>query len=250
MAMQGASDTGTWAASFALHSPESAHGAQTYPLTPPDMNTPKSASGPDILERPRDKTRAAEVSFSALQYLFAEAVAYTKERVLGIADLERLLSTMGHRVGVRALVLMAHRREATANSKNPKRETRLLPALLWVHSTLWKAVFGMQADSLERSTESGRSDECACARRTHLLADMISMNEPLLSRGISIPKEMPQLSVEAFTAGIVEGALDSLGFPARVTAHAVPTDAFPGRTTILIKLSREVMDREASMGGP
>lgn len=79
---------------------------------------------------------------------------------------------------------------------------------------------------------------------------MISTNTPLLSRGISIPSEMPQLSVEAFSAGIVEAALDAFGFRARVTAHSVPTVQFPGRTTILIKLDRSVMEREASFGGP
>lgn len=61
---------------------------------------------------------------------------------------------------------------------------------------------------------------------------------------------MPQLSVEAFSAGIVEAALDAFGFRARVTAHSVPTVQFPGRTTILIKLDRSVMEREASFGGP
>ena len=40
----------------------------------------------------------------------------------------------------------------------------LLPALLWVNNTFWKAVFGAPADSLERSTESGRGDECAWLR--------------------------------------------------------------------------------------
>lgn len=43
--------------------------------------------------------------------------------------------------------------------RQPKRETRLLPVLLWLHTHLWKAIFGRPADSLERSTE--RSDECA-----------------------------------------------------------------------------------------
>lgn len=42
--------------------------------------------------------------------------------------------------------------------------------------------------------------------------DMITSQRPLFSRGISIPKEMTQLSVEAFTAGIVEAALEGLGF--------------------------------------
>lgn len=49
-----------------------------------------------------------------------------------------------------------------------------------------------------------------------LAADMISTNTPLFARSISVPREMSQLSVEAFTAGIVEAALDGLGF---VRAH-------------------------------
>ena len=61
--------------------------------------------------------------------------------------------------------------------------------------------------------------------------------------------------------GIVEAVLDGLGFvslagmvqrafhlmivqPARVTAHNTPIDAFPNRTTILIKLEKSVLERE------
>lgn len=244
---------GPWAATFALNSPGAAPVTHTYPL-PAASEVRPSGPVPDILERPRDKLRASEVDLGALQFLFAEMVAYAQARVSGIADFERLLSTMGARVGHRALILLAHRKETSANPKKPRRETRLLPTLLWLHTTFWKAVFGMQADSLERSTESGRSDECT----SRADPDMISTNDPLLSRGISIPKEMTQLSVEAYAAGIVEGALDALGFvraslltqPARVTAHGVPTAAYPNRTTILIKLEKSVIDREVAMGGP
>lgn len=48
-----------------------------------------SAAGPDILERPRDRSRNSEVSSSALAFLFAEAVSYTQNRVSGISDLEK-----------------------------------------------------------------------------------------------------------------------------------------------------------------
>lgn len=80
------------------------------------------------------------------------------------------------------------------------------------------------------------------------MTDMISTNQPLLSSSISIPKDFSQLSVEAYTAGIVEAILDGMGFPARVTAHSVPTPEYPQRTTILIKLDQEVMRREEAMG--
>ncbi len=62
-----------------------------------------------------------------------------------------------------------------------------------------------------------------------------------------MPKDMSGLSVEAITAGMVEAALDGLGFAARVTAHTVPAAGFAGRTTILIKLDRAVMEREDAL---
>lgn len=77
---------------------------------------------------------------------------------------------------------------------------------------------------------------------------MISTNEPVFARRISIPKDLSSLSIEAITAGIVEAALDGLGFAARVTAHSVPTPDFPQRTTILIKVDPSVMRREEALG--
>ena len=40
--------------------------------------------------------------------------------------------------------------------------------------------------------------------------DMLTLNQPPLTQHISIPKDMSQLSCEAFTAGVVEGVLDGL----------------------------------------
>lgn len=39
---------------------------------------------------------------------------------------------------------------------------------------------------------------------------MITLNQPALTQFISVPKDMSQLSCEAFTAGVVEGVLDGL----------------------------------------
>lgn len=92
---------------------------------------------------------------------------------------------------------------------------------------------------------------------------MIIDNDPSITRHISVPRDMSQLSCSSFTAGIVEAVLDGLGFvsvtslvvstahlqrlqPARVTAHNTPTDALPNRTTILIKLEKSVLEREES----
>ncbi|KZO99817.1 TRAPP complex subunit trs31 [Calocera viscosa TUFC12733] len=193
---------------------------------------PKAGPSKGIYDRPLNKTRNTEVSAAAYAFLFSEMIQYTQKRVHGIGDLEKRLSLLGYRIGTRTLELMIWRNEG--NSKNPKRETRLLPVLYVVHTQLWKAIFGKTADAIEKSVEN--DDEY-----------MIIDNDPPITKYISIPKEMSQLSCSALTAGIVEALLDGLGFPARVTAHSVPKEGFPLRTTILIKLDRSVMEREEAL---
>ncbi|KAF1805773.1 NO signaling/Golgi transport ligand-binding domain-containing protein [Mucor lusitanicus] len=178
-----------------------------------------------ILEKNLNKSKGAEVSLSAQTFLFSEMLQYAQKRVNGIQDLERKLNEFGYRVGSRVLELLAWR------EKVAKREIKVINVLYFIHSTVWKALFGKQADSLEKSTEN--EDEY-----------MISDNEPVLTRYISVPKELSQLNCNAFVAGIVEAVLDGCQFPARVTAHTVPQDGFPQRTTILIKLDQEVLERE------
>lgn len=159
-------------------------------------------------------------------------VQYTQKRVNGILDLERRLNTLGYRIGMRVLELMVWRAEGS--SKAPKRETRFLPALMSIHTQVWKAVYGKPADAIEKSVEN--ADEY-----------MIIDNDPPIERYISVPKDMKQLSCSSFTAGVVEAVLDGLGFPARVTAHNTPTQQYPTRTTILIKLEKSVLEREELM---
>lgn len=40
---------------------------------------------------------------------------------------------------------------------------------------------------------------------------MIIDNDPVITRSISVPRDMSQLSCSSFTAGIVEAVLDGLG---------------------------------------
>jgi len=201
--------------------------------TPPTVVPSRKSARSSIQDRPLNKSRNAEVSASAFQFLFSELVQYSHKRVDGIADLEKRLNILGYRVGSRAFELASWRAEAT--SKNPKREIRFLPALMIIHTQLWRAVFGKPADAIEKSVE--KEDEY-----------MIIDNDPQITRNISIPRDMSSLSCSAFAAGIVEAALDGLGFHGRVTAHMTPQTGMPNRTTILIKLDQAVMDREAALG--
>ena len=47
---------------------------------------------------------------------------------------------------------------AESSSKTPKREIRFLPALMSIHTQVWRAVFGRPADAIEKSVEN--EDEC------------------------------------------------------------------------------------------
>ncbi|KAG9292079.1 hypothetical protein G9A89_017979 [Geosiphon pyriformis] len=181
-----------------------------------------------IVDRNLNKTKTAEIGLNAFAFLFSEMLQYAQKRVLGIQDLERKLNDFGYRVGTRLLELIVWR------EKNSKRETRVLGILSFINTTVWKTLFGKPADSLEKSTEN--EDEY-----------MISDNDPLISKFISVPKELSQLNCCAFLAGIVEAILDGAQFPSRVTAHSVPIEGFPLRTTILIKLDREVLQREEQL---
>ena len=66
------------------------------------------------------------------------------------------LNTLGYRIGMRVLELNVWRTEFT--SKAPKREIKFLPALMSIHTQVWRAVFGKPADAIEKSVEN--DDEC------------------------------------------------------------------------------------------
>jgi hypothetical protein len=76
-------------------------------------------------------------------------------------------------------------------------------------------VFGKPADAIEKSLEN--EDECTqflplLFTRFKCFIDMIIDNDPPITRNISVPRDMSQLSCSSFTAGIVEAVLDGLGF--------------------------------------
>ncbi|KAI7836151.1 hypothetical protein COHA_009981 [Chlorella ohadii] len=162
-----------------------------------------------------------EVALSAFAYLFSELVQYCQSRVSNISELERKLDEVGHGVGLRLLEVLAYR------ERGQRRETRLLDMLKFVHSTLWRYLFGRQARDLEQSNTAE--------------------DEYMISDTGGVPREMGHLNPAAFVAGIVRGTLDGAGFPARVTAHYVPVPGQPRpKTVILMKFQnyQAIMQRD------
>jgi len=110
----------------------------------------------------------------------------------------------------------------------------------------WKALFGKPADALELSSTSAAEY-------------MISDNEPVVNKYISVPKDMSQLNCAAYVAGMIEGVCDAAGFTTGgVTAHSAneATDdgekdgksekevLWPDKTIYLIRFGKEVVERE------
>ncbi|KAI9850266.1 MAG: TRAPP subunit trs31 [Thelocarpon superellum] len=181
-----------------------------------------------IYDRNLNRSRTAELSRASFAYLFGEMVTYAQRRVTGIQDLEKRLNVQGYSLGLRLLDLLLYREPV----RTAQRPTKILPLLQLITTTLWRHLFSRPADALERSKD--HEDEY-----------MISDNDPLVNQYISVPKEMNQLNCAAFVAGIIEGVCDGTGFPARVTAHGVGTELWPGKTVFLIKFQPEVLEREA-----
>ncbi|PSC70249.1 Trafficking particle complex subunit 5 [Micractinium conductrix] len=183
-----------------------------------------------IVDKPLRPGRQ-EVPLSTFAYLFSELVQYCQSRVSNISELERKLDEVGYGVGLRLLEVLCYR------ERGQRRETRLLDMLKFVHSTLWRYLFGRQARDLEQSNTA--EDE-------YMISDM----DLPFTKFVSVPREMGHLNPAAFVAGIVRGALDGAGFSARVTAHYVPVPGQPRpKTVILMKFAPAVMQREARMPG-
>ncbi|KAG5360596.1 Transport protein particle subunit trs31 [Yarrowia sp. B02] len=216
------------------------------PDYPPQMTAPTTSSSsirkPGSIYERNINRRTPEVSLNAFAFLFSELVQYLlrQRKEAGanagsLPDLETRLNTLGYHVGQRALELVTIR-EATAGASakggaGGRRENKILGILEFVHTHVWKMVFGRAADGLEKS----RDEE-----NEYMIID----NEPVVSKYVSVPRENSQLSVAAYAAGIIEAVLNGAKFPAKVSAHTVEDEEHPLRTVFLIKFDQAVIERD------
>ncbi|KAG7325948.1 hypothetical protein KOW79_010873 [Hemibagrus wyckioides] len=176
-----------------------------------------------VLERSLSRPRT-EVSLSAFALLFSEMVQYCQSRVYSVSELQARLADMGRTVGASMLDLLVLR------EKNGKRETKVLNILLFIKVSVWKSLFGKEADKLEQANDDDK---------TYYIIE----KEPLVNTFISVPKENSTLNCAAFTAGMVEAILTHSGFPAKVTAH------WHKGTTLMIKFDEAVIARDKQLDG-
>lgn len=100
---------------------------------------------------------------------------------------------MGKDVGQRVIDLYFVR------ERSSRRELKLINMLLFIKTTLWKCLFGKEAEKLEHAND----DEC-----TYYIIE----KDPIVNKFISVPKDKGSLNCATFTAGIIEEVLTSCGF--------------------------------------
>ncbi|CAB3381439.1 trafficking protein particle complex subunit 5 [Cloeon dipterum] len=174
-----------------------------------------------ILDRSLSKGKG-EVSLSAFALLFSEVVQYCQTKVYTVPELQKKLHEIGLDVGSRIVDLYFVR------DKNCKRETKLLNILLFIKTTVWKNLFGREADKLEHAND----DE-----RTYYIIE----KNALVNSFVSVPRDKSSLNCAIFTAGIVEAILTSCNFPAKVSAH------WHQGTTYMIKFDESVTSRDQQL---
>ena len=176
--------------------------------------------------------RTADVALTSFAHLFNTLISYHHSRSPSVSELESRLASSAYPIGVRQLDLLLCR----LPPRTASRPTRLLELLQFIHTSLWRSLFGRQADNIESSNSS---------KYEYMIID----NEPLVNTYISIPKEMSQLNCAAFIGGIIEGLCDAAGFSTDgVTAHwATGDEMWPGKTVYLIKFKKDVVEREEAL---
>jgi len=167
------------------------------------------------------------INLSSLSFLFCEIVDWERKQSKNIQDLENRLNGLGYQIGQRYLELVKIKEGFKLN----KREIKIIGILQFIHGPFWKTIFGKVANELEKSQNIANEY-------------MIIENVPMLNRFISVPSDYGDLNCSAFVAGIIEGALDSSGFSANVTAHNAESEQNPLRTVFLIKFDQLVVTRE------
>ncbi|KAI1702258.1 transport protein particle (TRAPP) component domain-containing protein [Ditylenchus destructor] len=163
-----------------------------------------------------------EINLSTYALLFSEMVRYAQNKVNSIQELQDKLSDYGRFVGVRLLDIIVLR------EKSYKRDIKLLNILLFIKGTVWKNLFGREADKLERSND----DPCK-----YFLIE----RDPVVNTFISLPKDKSSLNCASFIAGIIEAFLAESNFACKVTAH------WHMGTTYVIQFDPEVIARENSL---
>lgn len=156
-----------------------------------------------ILDSAIPSRQQREVSLSAFAFLFSEMVQYVQIRSESVTDMQMRLEGAGKGVGYRVLELQSWREKQ--GKHDGKRITKREDLLAFISTNMWRALFGKNADSLEKSNDS---------EEEYMIYDA----GPVTNNFISVPADMGSLNCAVYIAGVIVGILESANFPAKVTA--------------------------------
>lgn len=175
------------------------------------------------------------VSLSAFSFFFSElcmrAFSYPA-KVRSVEEVEARLTALGTRVGMR-LTMLSSLRDPVELQRRPLTVDAVLKLL---QEKLWPRWFGKPANDIQRESNSDR----------YFLYD----SDPLVLRYVyPSPDYMDaegrwNVSHASFMGGIVQGALQCMGFEAEVVTYHQPEPGKPHQSLFVIGFAKHVWDRE------
>lgn len=121
-----------------------------------------------ILEQPLSLGKNT-VSLTAFSLLFSEVIQYYQKDVNSYDELEQKLIKFGKEVGSKLHDIIAVREKTKlgqsstvtnltqVNAIKLTRQTELLNILIFMKGTVWKSIFGYEADKLEQSQDEDKT---------------------------------------------------------------------------------------------
>ena len=89
-----------------------------------------------------------EINLSTYSFLLSEIIQHFLEKKISTEEIEIELEKLGENIGPRVLELISFR------EKSYKHEIKHVEMLKFIHSNVWKLLFGRNADSLEKAKDS------------------------------------------------------------------------------------------------
>ena len=174
--------------------------------------------GRSVVDKPLNRG-TSRVSLSSFSYIFSELVQHCQSQIDRTEDLEKRLAEAGYGIGLRVLELLSFR------EKGKRKERSLIQMLQFIRTTVWKTLFGRQADDLRNNGEK---------RNEYYIYD----SSPRVCKYVSPPSS---LRCAHFVAGIINGILDGAEVTCKVTAVEDKTS-----TGFVATFCQRVIDREAA----
>ncbi|CAJ1012256.1 putative Transport protein particle (TRAPP) component [Leishmania naiffi] len=179
-----------------------------------------------------------QVSLSAFSFFFSELCvrAYTfPTKVKNVEEVEARLTSLGAHVGTR-LIMLSSVRDPVDLQRRPLTIDAVLKLL---QEKLWARWFGRAASEIQRESNSDRfflfDSDPVVLRHVHPSPDYID------SEG------RWNVNYAGFMGGIIQGALQSMGFEAEVQTYHQPEPGKPHQSLFVIAFAKHVWERERKM---